>query len=65
MLIKMKTAKMAHRVLGGNEDSVGNWTGHHSRYVLEKNLSIFCLCLETLNEAEFKRNALINLVQKM
>jgi hypothetical protein len=56
---------MAHRVLGGNEDSVGNWTGHHSRYVLEKNLSIFCLCLETLNEAEFKRNALINLVQKM
>jgi hypothetical protein len=40
-----------HKVLYGNEDSVGNWTRGHSCYILTKNLSTFCLYPETLNEA--------------
>jgi hypothetical protein len=44
----------AHR----REDSAGNWTKGHSYYILTKILSTFCLCPETLNEAELESNGL-------
>jgi hypothetical protein len=37
----------AHKVLGGNEDSVGSWTRGHAYYIVAKNLSIFCPFPET------------------
>jgi hypothetical protein len=47
--------------LGGNEDSIGNWTKGHSCCIMAKNLSPFYLYLETLMEVKFKSNGLINL----
>jgi hypothetical protein len=43
-----------HKDSGGNEDSVANWTRGHSRYILAKNLSTFCLCPETLVRLNLK-----------
>jgi hypothetical protein len=37
----------------------------HSCYILAKNLSTFCQCPETSNEAEFKSNGLINLMEEI
>jgi hypothetical protein len=43
-----------HEVSDRNEDFNGNWTRGHSYYVLTKNLTTFCPCLETLRKADFK-----------
>jgi hypothetical protein len=55
----------AYMFSGGNKDSIGNWTRGHSCYIIAKNLSTFCLCPETLSEAEFKSNGLINLTEEI
>jgi hypothetical protein len=44
--------------------TLGNWTRGHPCYILAKHLSTFSLCPETLSEAKFKRNVLINLVER-
>jgi hypothetical protein len=59
------TEDCAHEVSNKNEDSIGNWAKSHSCYMLTKSLSILCPCPETLWEAEFKGNELINQVEKI
>lgn len=49
----------------GNENSFGNGIRDHLFYIQAKNLSIFCLCLKPLCEAEFKCDGLINLVDEI
>jgi hypothetical protein len=55
----------AHKVSGRSEDCVRNLTKDHSCYILAKNLSTFCPCPETLSEAEFKGDGLINLAKEI
>jgi hypothetical protein len=52
-------------VLVGNGNSNGIWTRGHSYYILAKNFSTFYLCPETLSDAEFKSNGLINLAEEI
>jgi hypothetical protein len=43
-----------NEVSDGSKDSIRIWTMGHSCFILAKNLSTFCPCLEVLREAEFK-----------
>jgi hypothetical protein len=52
----------ADEVSKGNKD-FGNWTRGHLYNILAKNLSIFCLCPETLWEAVFKGDGKIKLAE--
>jgi hypothetical protein len=44
---------------------IGNWTSGYAYCIVAKNLSMFCPCLVTLWEAEFKSNKLINLAEEI
>jgi hypothetical protein len=56
--IEMQIVKTAYNVLGGNEESSGNWTRGHSCYILAKNLSSFSLCPETLAEKISRKHSM-------
>jgi hypothetical protein len=51
----MESKNFAHEVSYGNKDSIGYWTRRYVCYILAKILCTFCLCPETLQEAEFKK----------
>jgi hypothetical protein len=51
----------ARKVSVGHKNSVGSWTRGHLCYILEKNLTTFCLCPETLHEAKFQGDGLVDL----
>jgi hypothetical protein len=60
------TKDHAHETTGGKEDSTVHWTRGHLCYVLAKNyLFTFSPCPETLWEAEFKGDRIINLTEEI
>jgi hypothetical protein len=42
-----------------------NWTRGYSYYFMAQRLSVFCTCPETLNEAEFKSDRLIEVEEEI
>lgn len=50
----MDFGDLANEVSGGNKDSVRNWAGGLSCFILTKALTLFCPCDENLHESRFK-----------
>jgi hypothetical protein len=59
------SADCAQEVSDGHEDSTGGEFRGHLCYMLAKNLATFCPCPETLREAEFEGDRLINVVEEI
>jgi hypothetical protein len=55
----------AHEASDGNGGSTGILSRVHAYYILAKNLFAFCPCSKTSEEAEFRGDGLINVVEEV
>lgn len=47
---------MGNLILGGNDESIGNWSKGHYCYTIAENLAETCLCPRALQKVKFNKN---------